>query len=56
MILRALTDWPIDRERSVLVGDKASDMEAARRAGIRGLRFKGGDLKRFLIEDARLLG
>ena len=55
MILRAFADWPIDRERSVLVGDKASDMEAAKRAGVRGLRFKGGDLRRFLLEDARLL-
>jgi D-glycero-D-manno-heptose 1,7-bisphosphate phosphatase len=56
MILRALSDWPIDRERSVLIGDKLSDMEAARRAGVRGLRFKGGDLKRFLVEEAGLLG
>jgi D-glycero-D-manno-heptose 1,7-bisphosphate phosphatase len=56
MILRALADWPIDRDRSVLVGDKASDIEAARRAGVRALRFKGGDLRRFLIEEAALLG
>jgi D-glycero-D-manno-heptose 1,7-bisphosphate phosphatase len=56
MILRALADWPIDRARSVLVGDKASDMEAAQRAGVRGLRFRGGDLKRFLVEEAGLLG
>ncbi|HEV2533210.1 HAD family hydrolase [Phenylobacterium sp.] len=56
MILRALADWPIDRDRSVLVGDKRSDMEAAKRAGIRGLMFKGGDLKAFLIDEALLLG
>lgn len=55
MILRALSDWPIDRERSVLVGDKVSDMEAASRAGIRGLLFTGGDLKRFLLDEALLL-
>ena len=55
MILRALADWPIDRERSVLVGDKTSDMQAAARAGIRGLMFKGGDLRRFLVDEARLL-
>jgi D-glycero-D-manno-heptose 1,7-bisphosphate phosphatase len=55
MILRALADWPIDRQRSVLVGDKTSDMEAAARAGIRGLLFKGGDLKRFLLDEALLL-
>jgi D-glycero-D-manno-heptose 1,7-bisphosphate phosphatase len=56
MILRALADWPIDRERSVLVGDKPSDMEAAERAGIRGLLFQGGDLRRFLIDEAGLIG
>jgi D-glycero-D-manno-heptose 1,7-bisphosphate phosphatase len=55
MITRALADFPIDRARSVLVGDKASDMEAARRAGIRGLLFEGGDLRRFLVEEAGLL-
>ena len=51
MILRALSEWPIDRERSVMVGDKASDMEAAERAGVRGLLFTGGDLSRFLGEQ-----
>jgi D-glycero-D-manno-heptose 1,7-bisphosphate phosphatase len=48
MILRALAEFPIDPARSVLVGDKGSDMEAARRAGVRGLRFRGGDLAQFL--------
>lgn len=54
MILRAMSDWPIDRDRSVLVGDKRSDMEAAARAGVRGLLFTGGDLERFLT-DAGLI-
>ena len=48
MILQALTDWPIDRAASVLVGDKPSDLEAAARAGIKGVLFEGGDLKGFL--------
>jgi D-glycero-D-manno-heptose 1,7-bisphosphate phosphatase len=52
MILQALQDWPIDRERSLLVGDKPSDLEAAERAGIRGVLFEGGDLKRFLEKEA----
>jgi D-glycero-D-manno-heptose 1,7-bisphosphate phosphatase len=55
MILRALADWPIDAERSVLVGDKRSDMEAAARAGIRSLLFQGGDLREFLVDQALLL-
>jgi D-glycero-D-manno-heptose 1,7-bisphosphate phosphatase len=50
MLLRALADFPIDRDRSLLVGDKASDMEAARRAGVQALRFRGGDLAAFLVE------
>jgi D-glycero-D-manno-heptose 1,7-bisphosphate phosphatase len=48
MILRALADWSIDPARALMVGDKASDMEAARRAGIAGALFPGGDLDAFL--------
>jgi D-glycero-D-manno-heptose 1,7-bisphosphate phosphatase len=48
MILRALADWPIDRDRSILVGDKHTDLEAAHRAGVRALLFPGGDLSAFL--------
>jgi len=48
MLLRAFADWPIDRARSFLVGDKHNDLEAARRAGIPGLLFEGGNLNAFL--------
>jgi D-glycero-D-manno-heptose 1,7-bisphosphate phosphatase len=48
MILRALAEWPVDLSRSIMVGDKESDLEAARRAGVRGLHFTGGDLSDFL--------
>lgn len=51
MILQALADWPIDRDASFLVGDKPSDLEAALRAGIRGVLFQGGDLKAFLAAE-----
>ena len=34
MILRAMTEWPVDRSRAILFGDKGSDVEAATRAGI----------------------
>ncbi len=44
MLLRAMADFPIDRERSFLIGDKDSDLEAARRAGVAGHLFTGGDL------------
>ena len=32
MLLRALAEWPIDRDASLLIGDKPSDLEAALRA------------------------
>ena len=50
MILRGLADWSLAPEETVLVGDKASDVEAARRAGVEGLLFPGGDLLAFLRE------
>lgn len=43
MILRAMKEWPVNRQASLLIGDMESDMEAARRAGIRGLHFVGGN-------------
>jgi D-glycero-D-manno-heptose 1,7-bisphosphate phosphatase len=48
MILRALSDIPIDRKQSFLIGDKESDIEAARRAGIPGFLFCGGNLTEFV--------
>ena len=54
MLLKALAEWPVDRERSVMVGDKPADLEAAMRAGVRGLLFEGGDLDAFL-RDAGVL-
>jgi D-glycero-D-manno-heptose 1,7-bisphosphate phosphatase len=36
----------------VLIGDKPSDLEAALRAGIRGVLFEGGDLRAFLEAEA----
>jgi D,D-heptose 1,7-bisphosphate phosphatase len=45
MILRALAEWPIDRSRCMLIGNQESDMECARRAGVEGLLFTGGDLR-----------
>ncbi|WP_211108028.1 HAD-IIIA family hydrolase [Niveispirillum cyanobacteriorum] len=44
MILQALTEWPIDIGCSALIGDRQSDLEAARRAGIPGFLFEGGNL------------
>jgi histidinol-phosphate phosphatase family protein len=44
MIHRGMREWPAKASGSFLIGDADSDMEAARRAGIPGFRFTGGDL------------
>ena len=51
MILRGLSEWALAAEETVLVGDKGSDVEAAGRAGVEGLRFPGGDLLAFLRQS-----
>lgn len=51
MILRAMAEFAVDRDRSLMVGDKDADMEAARRAGVRGRLFGGGDLYGFLKDE-----
>jgi D-glycero-D-manno-heptose 1,7-bisphosphate phosphatase len=48
MILRAAEEHGIDLSRSFLIGDQPSDMEAAKRAGICGVTFAGGDLDVFV--------
>ena len=50
MVLRALADFAMPPERAFLIGDQASDIEAARRAGVRGYLFEGGDLDAFVAE------
>ncbi len=50
MLHDLMSAWPVDREHSLMIGDKASDMEAARQAGIAGHLFGGGDLGRFVGE------
>lgn len=48
MIEDLLKAWPVDKSRSLLVGDKDSDIEAAAAAGIGGRLFQGGNLLAFL--------
>jgi D-glycero-D-manno-heptose 1,7-bisphosphate phosphatase len=50
MLLAAFEDWSVDRDRSFLIGDKNSDVEAAKRAGIRGYLFEGIGLLRLVRE------
>lgn len=44
MLLQALADWPVDMTRSVMIGDQDSDLDAAGRVGLRGLKYDGGAL------------
>ncbi len=48
MILDLLANWPVDVAGSMLVGDKPSDVEAGRRAGVASYRFEGGRLDEFI--------
>jgi D-glycero-D-manno-heptose 1,7-bisphosphate phosphatase len=47
MLLQAMRDWPVDAARSFLIGDRDSDIEAAKRAGVAGFKFPGGNLYEF---------
>jgi D-glycero-D-manno-heptose 1,7-bisphosphate phosphatase len=51
MINSLLRTWELDPSRCILIGDKPTDLEAARRAGVRGIHFRGGDL-RTVVQEA----
>lgn len=48
MLLKALQAFPTEMKRSFLIGDRATDLEAAKAAGVAGFLFKGGDLDGFV--------
>jgi D-glycero-D-manno-heptose 1,7-bisphosphate phosphatase len=48
MILDLMRSWPVLREASLVVGNSGSDMEAAQGAGLRGIRYDGGNLDELL--------
>ncbi len=50
MLLELSSAWPVIAEQSLLIGDKDSDLEAARGAGLRGFKFPGGNLETFVKE------
>ncbi|WP_394705810.1 D-glycero-alpha-D-manno-heptose-1,7-bisphosphate 7-phosphatase [uncultured Hyphomonas sp.] len=47
MLLHAMSDFPVRRELSFMIGDKEADMQAARAAGVAGFLFSGGNLAQF---------
>jgi D-glycero-D-manno-heptose 1,7-bisphosphate phosphatase len=42
--------WPVRHEGSFVIGDRASDIEAGRAAGLPGFLFAGGDLDVFVTD------
>ncbi len=48
MLTDLMARWPVRCADSLMVGDKASDVDAGRAAGVAGLLFPGGDLDAFL--------
>ena len=48
MVISCLDFWKLKPENCFLVGDKATDIQAAKAANIRGYLFEGWNLLNFL--------
>lgn len=54
MLLNLMKNWPVQRETSFMIGDRETDIAAARAAGLQGYLFPGGNLLSFMTETLGL--
>ena len=55
MLRDLMSAWPVRAQGSFVIGDKPSDLEAAKAAGLPGFLFAGGDIAAFVDDVLRTL-
>lgn len=56
MLIDLASTWPVDLERSLLIGDQETDIAAAKAIGVRAERYTGGSLSDVVIAAMKHAG